>query len=175
MADQLPDLVETYAKLDGKQMGLPLRFAMNHSDDEKDLRRARADLDEYCYIDNCYQGSNHFIEGQLHSVQPIACEKYPVFVLSRRSWCLITTENFGPVIQTEIGALIVGGIINPNENVRCTRGSEKGHFELAGSTIVLLFQPERISLRPELEKRLAVNKEIRVQQGMWIADRINNN
>ncbi len=75
----------------------------------------------------------------LHSVQPAAYETYPVFILNRRSWSLMATESFGPVIQTEIGALIVGGISNCIENSRVVRGSEKGHFELAGSTIVLLF------------------------------------
>lgn len=46
MTEQYPDLVETYAQLDGKSMGLPLRSAMNNFDDPDKLRRARAELDE---------------------------------------------------------------------------------------------------------------------------------
>ena len=45
----------------------------------------------------------------------------------------MATENFGPVVQTEIGALIVGGIVNYRENARFCKGMEKGHFELAGA------------------------------------------
>jgi phosphatidylserine decarboxylase len=48
---------------------------------------------------------------------------------------------------------------------------EKGHFELAGSTIVLLFEQERIRLLPELAERMEAEGEVRVEQGMWIASR----
>ena len=135
------------------------------------FRLCATDYHHYSYIDDGYQGENHYMEGQLHSVQPIACETYPVFVLNRRSWCLLVTENFGPVVQTEIGALIVGGIANRQGGSRFCRGQEKGHFELAGSTIVLLFEPGRIRLLPELADKLDTGEEVRVEQGMWIADK----
>ena len=138
------------------------------------FRLTPADCHHYCYIDDGYQGSNHFIPGELHSVQPIACAAYPVFTLNRRCWCLMATERFGPVVQTEIGALIVGGIVNDRENTRFLCGSEKGHFELAGSTIVLLFEPGRVCLRPELEAELSEQGELRVQRGMWIGNRLGN-
>ena len=135
------------------------------------FRLCASDYHHYSYIDDGYQGENHYIEGRLHSVQPIACKTYPVFVLNRRSWCLLATENFGPVVQTEIGALIVGGIANREGGSRFCRGQEKGHFELAGSTIVLLFEQGRICLLPELAAKLGEGKEVRVEQGMWIANR----
>lgn len=132
------------------------------------FRLSVSDYHHYCYIDDGYQGKNHFIPGVLHSVQPIACEKYPVFVLNQRNWCLLKTRHFGPVIQCEIGALIVGGIFNEKENERFCKGSEKGHFELAGSTIVLLFEKGQIQLRPELSLNLSSNEEVPVKQGEWI-------
>lgn len=135
------------------------------------FRLCASDYHHYCYIDDGFQGQIHHIEGQLHSVQPIACETYPVYILNRRCWCLLVTENFGPVVQTEIGALIVGGIANNEGNARFCRGMEKGHFELAGSTIVLLFEPDRIVLRPEVAEQLGEGREVRVEQGMWIASR----
>lgn len=131
------------------------------------FRLCASDYHHYCYIDDCYQGSNHFIPGMLHSVQPIACETYPVYVLNRRNWTLLTTEHFGPVVQIEIGALVVGGICNPREDLRVCRGQEKGHFELAGSTIVLLFQKGQIRLRPDILEHLT-HEEFQVHQGMWI-------
>ncbi len=135
------------------------------------FRLCASDYHHYIYIDDGYQGRNHTIEGQLHSVQPIACQTYPVFVLNRRSWCLLATENFGPVVQTEIGALIVGGIANNKGDTRFCRGTVKGHFELAGSTIVLLFEQGRIRLLPELAAIMVADGEVRVEQGMWIASR----
>lgn len=132
------------------------------------LRLCPSDYHHYCYIDDGFQGENHFIPGVLHSVQPIACEKYPVFFLNRRSWTLLHTNHFGPVVQTEIGALVVGGIVNLRENQPMRRGQEKGYFELAGSTITLLFQKDCIRLKPELLTALE-RGEVQVRQGQWIA------
>lgn len=132
------------------------------------FRLCVSDYHHYCYIDDGYQGINHFIPGVLHSVQPIACEKYPVFVLNKRNWCLLTTKHFGPVVQCEIGALVVGGIFNEKENERFFKGTEKGHFEIAGSTIVLLFEKDQIKLRQEFLNELSFNEEIQVKMGDWI-------
>jgi len=33
--------------------------------------------------------------------------------------------HFGPVVQCEIGALVVGGIANEKENAHFSKGSEK--------------------------------------------------
>ena len=132
------------------------------------FRLCAADYHHYCYIDGGHQGPNHFIEGQLHSVQPIACEHVPVFTLNRRSWCLMDTDHFGPVVETEIGALVVGGIVNRPEGPMA-RGQEKGYFDLAGSTIVLLLEPDRVRLRPELAESLGTGQETRVTQGQWVA------
>lgn len=132
------------------------------------FRLCVSDYHHYCYIDDGYQSENHSIPGVLHSVQPIACDTYPVFVLNKRNWCLLTTENFGPVVQCEIGALVVGGIFNEKENTRFRKGTEKGHFELAGSTIILLFEAGQIELRPELAEELLYQAEVRVTIGQWI-------
>lgn len=134
------------------------------------FRLCAYDYHHYCYIDDGFQGKNHFISGQLHSVQPIACEKLPVYTLNRRSWSLMTTEHFGPVVQTEVGAFVVGGIVNDKENSRFRKGEEKGHFELCGSTIVLLFRKNKVSLLPHILNQLVGGEEIRVQQGQHIGN-----
>ena len=132
------------------------------------FRLCPSDYHHYCYVDDAFQGENHQIPGILHSVQPIACEKYPVFVLNRRSWTLLETDHFGPVVQTEIGALVVGGIVNLRAEQRVRRGEEKGYFDLAGSTITLLFQQGRIRLNPDILAALQ-HGEVQVRQGQWIA------
>ena len=132
------------------------------------FRLCASDYHHYCYIDDGHQGPNHYIKGELHSVQPIACEHYPVFTLNRRSWCRLDTKSFGPVVQTEIGALVVGGIVNAPEGPM-ERGREKGHFDLAGSTIVLLLEPDRVRLLPEMAETLDTEREKRVVQGQGVA------
>lgn len=131
------------------------------------FRLCAYDYHHYTYIDDGLQGQNHYIEGRLHSVQPISCEHYPIFTLNRRSWCRMDTANFGPVVQTEIGALVVGGIVNQPEGPM-VRGREKGYFDLCGSTITLLFQPARVELLPELAEKTTEGREVRVTQGQWI-------
>ena len=133
------------------------------------FRLSASDYHHNCYIDDGFQGKNYHIPGVLHSVQPIAAEKYPIYVLNKRCWCLLTTEHFGPVVQCEIGALVIGGIYNERENTRFCKGTEKGHFELSGSTIVLLFEPGQIQLKHDLLEKLAMQEEVRVTQGQWIA------
>lgn len=135
------------------------------------FRLEPGDYHHYCYIDDGYQGENHFIPGALHSVQPGACAAYPVYTLNRRVWTLLATEHFGPVIQTEIGALVVGGIVPARESGRFRKGGDMGRFELAGSTIALFFEQGRIKLRPELAARTALGGEVRVELGSWIGCR----
>ena len=49
------------------------------------------------------------------------------------------TENFDKVIQVEVGAILVGKIVNlHHDNYKFKKGEEKGYFEFGGSTIVLI-------------------------------------
>ena len=74
------------------------------------------------------------------------------------------------MVQVEIGALVVGGIHNACQNCRVRKGTEKGHFQLAGSTIVLLLQKGQVRLRPELLAQLEQGREVPVELGMYIGD-----
>lgn len=135
--------------------------------------RLRAnDYHRFCYIDNCVHSKAHWIDGQLHAVQPIACSTVPVYRLNRRQWSLMDTENFGLVAQIEVGAMLVGGIVHNKCNEIARRGEEMGHFELAGSTIILLFTNEAknaLGLAPEYSGIIGSEKEIHVRQGREIA------
>ena len=140
------------------------------------FRLCPSDYHHYFYIDDCIQGENHFIPGELHSVQPIACRTKKVYTLNRRNWSLLDTANFGLVVQVEVGALVVGGIVNgvrPGSTVK--RSDEKGYFDLAGSTIVLFFEKDRIRLLPEIKKYLAGSSEdypeFRVTAGQQIGEK----
>lgn len=139
------------------------------------FRLCASDYHHYCYIDDGTLERTYYIEGELHSVQPIACETYPVFTLNRRAWSLLQTEHFGPVIQTEIGALVVGGIVNEERKTPFRRGEEKGRFELSGSTIVLLLERDRAKLLPQVEEAASNGGEARVTLGMWIGTQKNCN
>ncbi len=135
------------------------------------FRLCASDYHHYCFVDDGQLTRSHFIEGELHSVQPIACETYPVYTLNRRAWSLLETEHFGPIVQTEIGALVVGGIVNRNVTT-FRRGEEKGRFELSGSTITLLLEKDRVELLPAIQDVLDQGGEARVKLGMHVGTRI---
>jgi len=132
------------------------------------FRLCPTDYHRYLYIDDGFQGKNHFIKGMLHSVQPICAEKYPIYTLNRRMWTPLDTAHFGKVIQTEIGALVVGGINNYYEDVPMKKGDEMGRFEFAGSTITMLFQKDKISLLPQIAEATRDGVEYKVSAGQQI-------
>lgn len=125
---RLKDLIPDVAAADHFHDGLCMVF------------RLRAeDYHHFCCFDDSELLETHFIPGKLHSVQPIACEKIPVYRLNRRWWSLLRTVHFGTVAQIEVGAMMVGGVTFAKKTGYLSRGEEMGNFELAGSTILLLF------------------------------------
>lgn len=137
------------------------------------LRLCANDYHHYCYIDDGFQGQNHFVKGLLHSVQPIACENVPVYRVNRRLWTILDTKNFGKAAQIEVGAVLVGGIHNNGENLIMRKGRDMGRFELIGSTIVLFFEKGQIELLPEIKAAIKGDREYRVTLGQHIGNALN--
>ena len=52
------------------------------------------------------------IEGLYHTVNPIASEYYDIYKENTREYCLIRTQDAGTIIDMEVGALLVGRIVN---------------------------------------------------------------
>lgn len=98
----------------------------------------------YCYIDNGRKTNNKFIPGKLHTVNPIANEYFEIYKENSRECSVLYTENFGRVMQIEVGALLVGRIKNHDQAAFISRGTEKGMFEFGGSTICLLFEKDKV-------------------------------
>ena len=138
------------------------------------FRLTPSDYHRYCYVDDGFQEENHFMEGVLHSVQDAACSRYPVYTLNRRVRTMFRTEHFGRVAQIEVGAMVVGGIVNHRENCLVRKGGEMGYFDLAGSSIVMLYEPDRIRLLPEIEAGLRQAEEVRVEYGRQIGTAVRN-
>lgn len=107
------------------------------------------DYHRYSYIDSGVKEENVKIKGKLHTVQPIALEKSPVFIQNSREYTVIHTENFGDVVQVEVGALMVGKIKNHQGKGKVTRGGEKGMFLFGGSTIILLLNSNEVLVEEE--------------------------
>jgi len=122
----------------------------------------------YHYPDNGTKGENTFIEGKLHTVRPIALEACPVFAQNCREYTVMETENFGTVTQVEVGAMMVGRIKNLHGAHTFKRGEEKGMFLFGGSTVVLLLEKGKATLKDEILEASARGEETPVKMGEHI-------
>lgn len=108
------------------------------------------DYHRYAYIDAGKQKGNYRIPGVLHTVNPAALEEFPVYKENTREFSVLYSENFGRVLMLEIGAMLVGRIINYNRETYAMRGQEKGRFEYGGSTVILAFEKGRVAIDKEI-------------------------
>ena len=124
----------------------------------------------YVYADSGMKSENRFLPGRLHTVRPAALERVPVFIENCREYTLIRSNTFGVLLQMEVGAMLVGRIVNHDGAGWAERGSEKGCFQYGGSTVILLAQEGKAE---PLEKfRLhAEDIEIPVRMGEIIASK----
>ena len=119
----------------------------------------------YCYIDSGSKGLNHHIKGVLHTVQPISLNHYNFYTMNDREYTVLNTNNFGKVIQVEIGALVIGKIHNNHETYIYKKGEEKGYFEFGGSTIVVLVKKNTINLDKDILENSLEDIETIVKYG----------
>lgn len=130
------------------------------------------DYHRYCYIDSGTKTENTFINGELHTVNPIALEHYNIYKRNCREYTVLHTENFGDVVQIEVGAMMVGRIVNRHGAAEVVRGEEKGKFEFGGSTIVLLVQEDMIRIDDDILRNSAENIETVVKYGEKVASSV---
>ena len=119
----------------------------------------------YCYVDSGVKGENRFIKGKLHTVRPVALCERPVFTENCREYTVIDTENFGQVIQMEVGAMLVGKILNYHGKQKVQRGQEKGRFLYGGSTVIVLLKKDAVQLPDTLFRATEEGLEIPVKLG----------
>ena len=100
------------------------------------------DYHRYCYAFSGEKGENVRIPGRLHTVNPIANDFFPIYKENAREYTVLHTREFGDVIAMEVGALLVGKIVNYHGPAAVQRGQEKGYFQFGGSTVVLLLKKD---------------------------------
>ena len=125
------------------------------------------DYHRYCFFDDGNLIRNKYIKGRIHTVSPISSKRYKVFSENCRSVSYMETENFGACYQIEIGALLVGKIIN-HHIVNFSKGEEKGYFEMGGSTCVVMVKKDTVTI----DKDILENSEKGIETKVLIGERI---
>jgi phosphatidylserine decarboxylase len=78
------------------------------------------------------------IPGAFHSVNPIALKaNQKIFKENERFVSILDTENFGKIAYVEVGAMMVGKIIQSTSLENFKKGDEKGYFLFGGSTVIV--------------------------------------
>lgn len=102
------------------------------------------DYHRYIYIDSGTKSKNYHMNGVYHTVNPVALKSADIYRENTREATVLHTKNFGDAVQIEVGAMMVGRIVNHDGEAEISRGQEKGMFEFGGSTIVLLFRKDTV-------------------------------
>lgn len=123
------------------------------------------DYHRYCYPDSGKLSRIKRIPGIFHTVNPIANDYYPIYKENTRTYCDLESPVFGKMLMMEVGALMVGKICNYEENCQVVRGTEKGHFDFGGSTIILCLPKESAVIDADILANSAAGFETRVKYG----------
>ncbi|MCL2663191.1 MAG: phosphatidylserine decarboxylase [Oscillospiraceae bacterium] len=134
------------------------------------FRLSPDDYHRYCFIDDAEILKHRYIKGVLHTVRPIAYQYHTVFCQNSREYTVMQTKHFGRIVQIEVGALFVGKISNHKKSSIVLRGEEKGMFKFGGSTIILLFVENAVTVDGKIMKNTALNRETIVRMGEKIGE-----
>lgn len=132
------------------------------------FRLTKDDYHRYCYVDDGIKGENVHIQGVYHTVNPVAGEHYRIYRENTREYSLLESENFGSLLMMEVGAAMVGRIVNNDGSGPVCRGQEKGRFEFGGSTVILCLQKDTVILDEDLLENTQKGAETVVRQGQRI-------
>lgn len=123
------------------------------------------DYHRYCYVDEGHKYKNYRIEGVFHTVNPIANDKYPIYKENTREFSLLKSKNFKTLLMMEVGALMVGRIVNNHQERDVCRGEEKGRFEFGGSTVILCVKKHVVKPDEDILKNTENGIETLVKMG----------
>jgi len=114
----------------------------------------------------------HIIEipGSLYTVNPIAINHaVNVYTENKRVLIPIQSEEFGLVMLVAVGAIMVGSIaVEKDEGKDLNKGQLNGYFKFGGSTVLALFEKDRIKFRDELLNNSKQNIESLIKCGSWM-------
>lgn len=107
------------------------------------------------------------INGWLYSVSPLALRVNPGYLVeNKRMVTLLESERFGRVAVLEVGATMVGAIMQTYVPGRAiAKGDEKGFFAFGGSCVITVFQAGKIRFDADLVQHAAEQREVYARMG----------
>jgi phosphatidylserine decarboxylase len=136
------------------------------------IRLAPVDYHRYHFPVSGLVSENKKIKGSYYSVSPFALRKsLEIFCQNKREYCTVKTQQNGDVLICDVGATMTGGIIQTYiSNTLIEKGSEKGYFAFGGSTLVLLFEKDKVKLSDDLIRNTENGYETYLKMGETIGE-----
>ena len=126
------------------------------------FRLAVDDYHRYCFLDSGKMLEQYEIKGKLHTVSSVS-KRYKIYKENHRVVSKLLTNNFDQLYYIEVGALLVGKIVN-HDKKEFKKGEEKGHFKFGGSTIVVITK-DNIIMDDDIIKNSLEDIETKIQYG----------
>jgi phosphatidylserine decarboxylase len=136
------------------------------------VRLAPADYHRFHFPCDGSIGKTNNIKGYYYSVSPYALQHNTrIFLENKREFSILKSEKYGDVLYSEVGATMVGSIIqtySPDSHIK--KGQEKGYFAFGGSTLILFFEKGKIKFHKNLIENTQNSYETYVKMGEMIAE-----
>lgn len=132
------------------------------------FRLTVGDYHRYSYADTGVKGENVHIDGVFHTVNPVANDQYPIYKENTREYTILESDTFGAMLMMEVGATMVGRIVNYDGAGAVRRGQEKGRFEFGGSTLVMCLEKGKAIMDADIVRNTASEIETVVKLGQKI-------
>ena len=123
------------------------------------------DYHRYCHIASGTVTAPVRIPGVYHTVSPQGTAHAAVYRENTREYVQLQTERFGTLLIMEVGALLVGRIVNHPVSAPVRRGTEKGYFRFGGSSVLVLIPPGRVRLDADIVRNSEAGEETIVKMG----------
>lgn len=138
------------------------------------VRLAPPDYHRYHFPASGIASESTKIKGHYLSVSPLALQKsLETFCENKREYCILSTQEFGVILIVDVGATMVGSILQTYQPGEVKKGDEKGYFAFGGSTLVLLFEPGKIQFDSDLVENTRKEMETSIRMGEKIASPLN--
>ena len=129
-------------------------------------RLALDDYHRFHYIDDGKRIKRVKIKGRLHTVSS-SSNNYKIYKENEREYSILQTKHYGKIIYMEVGALLVGKIINYDLN-KFKKGEEKGYFLPGASTVIII--AKNIKVDKDILKYSKQNIETLVHVGERVGE-----
>lgn len=134
-------------------------------------RLAPVDYHRFHFPASGHISPSRLINGFYSSVSPYSVKgRIKTYWENKREYSMLKTSNAGDIVLAEVGATMVGSIVqNYEPYTDVTKGQEKGWFKFGGSTVVMLLEPGKVAVDSDILANTRNGFETTIRMGEKIA------